>query len=148
MSNRSAISVLALTGLALAIGVSIAWQKWPPLLRYRQREAIAEAKTTVRNYLNGRDSLGSAARELGTVLTRWDELSARIGERPAPTAGSMEIETLEITPPNVHANDPRVDELFLNAMRLTVPAVSPRFQALVTAELDSVITARGYRIIR
>ncbi len=147
MIKRPLVVVPAVIGLA--IGFVAAWHYWPPLLRYRESLAIAEARTTVHRYLDGRDSLDVAAHRLANALRKWDELAFRSGEPPAPGTGSMIIESLDLAPTGVSENDPRFEELSLNAMRLSVPAVpSAEFKARVTAQLDSVLLARGYQIVR
>ena len=148
MTRRSVVVALT-TAFVLAAGLTVAWQQWPPLLRYREGRAIAAGRTIVRRYLAGKDSLELAAHRLADVLRQWDDLAFRNADAPAPTAGSMVIESLGITPPDVAPNDPRVEELFLNAMRLSVPAVaSEEFRAQAVAQLDSIILARGHRIVR
>jgi hypothetical protein len=146
MSIRPVVLLLA-AGLLLATGLAVAWQKWPPLLRYQERRAIAAGRRTVQDYLYGRDSLEAAARRLATIMTRWNELILKIGDAP-PAAGSMVVETLGFTPPDA-MNDPRVEELYLNAMKLSVPhESSPEFKARAAAHLDSILIARGHRIVR
>jgi len=142
------VGLLILT-VVMAGGFVVAWQSWPPLLKYREKRLMAAYNGEIRRYLRGSDSLDVAAHRLARVILRlgpilerqqWREGSARDG-------GSMSITTLESSP-DTPRDDPRVEELILNAFKLANPAeVSEAFKAHSAQMWDSLIHAKGYRSV-
>lgn len=146
MSIRTRV-VASGVAITLAAGALIAWTYWPPLLRYRADLALGVARETVARYLAGDDSLSSAARRLGVAMQNWERLIQRTESAPPLNPGSLRAEIIGITPEGVAQNDPRVEELALNALRFSVPPDMPAgFRKESLRQLDSLILARGHRL--
>ena len=141
MTKRAYKIGLLILALGLAAGFAVAWQSWPPFLQYRERRLRAEFNFEIRRYLNGSDSLAIAAHRLAQVTLEMQSIIAR-QPSPAMGAGSMTITTLD--DPDIPHNDPRVDELVLNAFKLANP---PGVPEAFTQVWDSIIRARGYRSV-
>ena len=140
---------LLLLAVVLASGFAVAWRSWPPLLKYREQRLIATYNGEVRRYLHGSDSLDVAAHLLARVMLRLGPILERQQwrEGAARTGGSMAITTLE-SPPDIPRDDPRVEELVLNAFKLAnPPEVSEAFKAHSAQMWDSIIHAKGYRSV-
>jgi hypothetical protein len=141
MTKRAYKIGLLILALGLAAGFAVAWQYWSPFLRYRERRLRAEYNSEIRRYLSGSDSLGVAAHRLAQVTLEIESIIAR-QPSPAAEAGSMTITALD--DPDIPQNDPRVDELVLNAFKLAnPPGVPEAFRQM----WDSIIRSRGYRSV-
>jgi len=148
MARRLRVAVAVAAVFFLAAGVVVAWDYWPPALHYRQARLLAAGRARVGRYLAGRDSLGVAAHRLATITQHYEELEERLGQMATSGPSTMVIKPLNMTPAGTDPRDPRVDELFLNAARFTVPeSASPAFKAQFNQVFDSLIHARGYRVV-
>ena len=140
---------LLLLALGIAGGFAVAWQKWPPLLKYRERRLTAAYNSEIRRYLQGSDSLDVAAHRLAQVIIKLGFIIDRQQwqERPSGQGSSMTITAME-SPPDIPRDDPRVEELVVNAFKLAnPPGVSEAFKARSAGMWDSVIRSRGYRSV-
>jgi len=140
---------LLLLAVVLAGGFVVAWQSWPPLLKYREKRLMAAYNGEIRRYLSGSDSLDVAAHRLARVILRLGPILERQQwmEGAAREGGSMAITALE-SPPDTPRDDPRVEELILNAFKLSnPPEVSEAFKASSSQMWDSIIHAKGYRSV-
>ena len=140
MSNKTLL--LATAVIALTVGLWAAWEYWPPLLGYRADRALAGARNEVRKYLAGTQSLDTSARRLATRLEEWQRLSDRA--RPAPTLapGTLVAKTFDLTPAGFASDDPRINDVYFLAMKVSIPAeASPAFKEAVARQLDSVAAA-------
>ena len=135
--------------VGLAGGFAVAWQNWPPLLRYRERRLTAAYNSEIRRYLDGADSLDVAARRLAQVVIKLSFIIDRQQWQAGPSGqgSSVAITTIESTP-DIRRDDPRVEELILNAFKLAnPPGVSEAFKAHSGQMWDSIIHSRGYRSV-
>jgi hypothetical protein len=140
---------LLLLAIGLAGGFAVAWQKWPPLLKYRETRLTAEYNSEIRRYLQGSDSLDVAARRLAQVIIKLGFIIDRQQgqEGPSGQGSTMTITAME-GPPDIPRDDPRVEELVLNAFKLAnPPGVSEAFKAHSAGMWDSIIHSRGYRSV-
>ena len=147
MTKRARIlalfAVLVVSGAALVIG----WQYWPPLLRYREIKLRLAYDNEIRRYLDGADSLDVAAHRLAAILLKLGSLA----EKQVVSENSNQWSTLEITSiglSDIPRDDPRVQELVLNAFKhANPPGVSEAFRARTTQVWDSIIHEKGYRSV-
>ena len=140
---------LLLLALALAGGFAVAWQNWPPLLKYRERRLTASYNSEIRRYLRGSDSLDVAAHRLAQVIIKLGFIIDRQQwqEGPSGQGSTMTITAME-SASDIPRDDPRVEELVLNAFKLAnPPGVSEAFKAHSAGMWDSIIHSRGYRSV-
>ena len=140
---------LLLLALALAGGFAVAWQNWPPLLKYRERRLTASYNSEIRRYLRGSDSLGVAAHRLAQVIIKLGFIIDRQQWQQGPSGqgSTMTITAME-SRSDIPRDDPRVEELVLNAFKLAnPPGVSEAFKAHSAGMWDSIIHSRGYRSV-
>ena len=140
---------LLMLALALAGGFAVAWQNWPPLLKYREGRLTAAYNSEIRRYLKGSDSLHVSAHRLAQVIIK---LGFIIDRQPWQAGPSGQGSTMTITamesPLDIPKDDPRVEELVLNAFKLAnPPGVSEAFKANSAGMWDSIIHSRGYRSV-
>jgi hypothetical protein len=110
---------LGLALIAVAAGV-VAWQKWPPLLRYRQHRIEARMQAVVGDYLHGAKTFERSAEELAGLLKQAGELRYRVAA-PSSGASVARFETIASIPAWAPRADPRIDSLHQRAMILAAP---------------------------
>ena len=154
--RRTRILALVAIMVAGAAGFAYAWQNSQPLLRYRERRLMEAYNDEIRRYLKGSDSLDVAAHRLARVIVAWQGVVDReqwLGNTDqrggvSEKGGWMAV-TVNEAPQDIPRDDPRVEELVLNAFKLAAPAgVSDAFRAQSAQRWDSIIHAKGYRSIR
>ncbi len=144
MKQNGRTLVLALLAIASAGGLWAAWEFFPPVLRYRETVAISAPRTAVRSYLDGRQPLDTAAKQLAFALEQWRRLWDR--RQPPVAQGSLVADAIDLTPPGFTKNDPRIDLIQIRAMRFTIPpGVSAEFRAAFERQLDSLEAAHRAR---
>ncbi|MGH8534425.1 MAG: hypothetical protein ACREV1_17345, partial [Gammaproteobacteria bacterium] len=148
MSRAFRLTLVSVGAFAFIAGVAIAWAYWQPALRYRESMALAAARSTVARYLARKDSLDVAAHRLAYHLQRWEDLMEQRAMVALGSSGTLRIQALDLAPTGTPPDDPRVQELVLNALRLKVPErASAAFKTEHTQVFDSIIRAHGYRLV-
>ena len=140
---------LVLLALVVGGGFAVAWRNWTPLLKYREERLMAVYNSEIRRYLNGSDSLDVAAHRLAQITIKLGSIIGREQWQagPAGQGSTMTITAIE-SPSDIPMNDPRVEELVLNAFKLAnPPGVSEAFKAHSAGMWDSIIHSRGYRSV-
>jgi len=104
------------------------------------------ARATIRNYFNGEDSLPVAVCKLAQVVREFDRLSARL-DAVAPGQFKRIVEPV-LVPSEIDPNDPRVQELTLNAYREAIPeTLQPESRSRIDHYNDSILHARRFRVV-
>ena len=149
MNKKTRVTILVALALVVAGGFAIAWQRWPPLLKYREHRLGVEYNSQIRRYLAGSDSLDVAAHRLAQTIIKIGFLMERQSQEPAPGEGSLVAVTAMESESDIPQNDPRVEELVLNAFKFAhPPEVSEAFKLRSAQMWDSLLQSRGYRIVR
>jgi hypothetical protein len=147
MTRRKRLTVLAL-GVIGAGAFAIAWQSWPPLLKYREQRLSAAYSSQIRRYLNGADSLDVAAHRLAKTIVKIGFFMEDQQPDPPPGEASLMAVTPMQVPSDIPRDDPRVEELVLNAFKFAhPPGVSEEFRTRSAQVWDSIIRSRGYRSV-
>ena len=148
MTRKGRLATILVLALVGAGAFAIAWQSWPPLLKYREQRLNAAYNSQIRRYLNGSDSLDLAARRLGKTIVEIGFLMERQQWDPAPGEGSLVAVTAMETSSDIPSDDRSVEELILNAFKFAnPPGVSEESKARLAQRWDSIIRARGYRSV-
>ena len=147
VTRRYRMIGLLVLAVLLAGGVLYAWHSWPPLLKYREKRLNAAYDDEIRRYLNGSDSLDVAAHRLAQVIVKLGFLLDRQQSvARADQSGSFVAITTIDHAPDIPREDPRVEELVLNAFKFAnPPGVSEAFKGHSTQMWDSIIHTKGYR---
>jgi hypothetical protein len=133
-------------GLVLAVGI-VAWQYWPVALRYQQNRTVEAGRAVVRRYVARQDSLRDAACQLASEIRKLNELSFRLAVAE-PGSPRKIIDEPRFLPIGANPNDPRVQEVTLNAYRNTLPAWIPSKDRIgLTHWYDSTMRARGLKVV-
>ena len=134
----------------MLVGVGwAAWRSWPPLLKYREKRIVSEYHAEIQSYLRGTDSLDVAAHRLAQVLIRLGSVIERQQwvTRREQSGSQMEITSIG-TASDIPEDDPRVEELVLNAFKLSYPpGMSEAFRVRSGQWWDSIIHSKGYRSV-
>lgn len=140
------VGLLVLAGIVAGAAV-YAWHSWPPVLKYREKRLNAAYDREIRRYLSGSDSLDVAAHRLARVIIKLGILMDRQQSMArADQPGSFVTITTIDHAPDIPRDDPRVEELVLNAFKFAnPPGVSEGFRARSAQMWDSIINAKGYR---
>ena len=134
-------------GVVVVVSSIMAWQYWPVALRYRHERAVAAARVVVRRYLDDKDSLDVAACKLGVQMRRMNRLSERLSA--IVPAQRRRIVDPDLAPAGTDPQDPKLQELTLNAARSTLPSTLPdEVRAGILQVNDSIMHARGFRIVQ
>jgi len=107
------MSFWALLMLVVAVGATVAWSvwtKWPSVLRYRIHRIDRHTTTLVQRYLDGRQSLESAARRLAALYAEKTALSGRLPIDVAPGGASLQAIVIAV-PSGLSLDDQRVKVL-------------------------------------
>jgi hypothetical protein len=149
MTKKTQVAALIVSALIVAGAFAIAWQYWPPLLKYREQRLADAYSSQIRRYLKGSDSLDVAAHRLAQTIVKIGFLMERQqSQDPAPGEGSLVAVTAMKTPSDIPSDDPRVEELVLNAFKFAnPPGVSEEFKTRSAGMWDSIIQSRGYRSV-
>ena len=136
------MSLLASAFVIIGVALWAAWQYWPPLLTYRARWALDDARGEVRKYLTGVQPLDTSARRLASELQDWLRLTDRFRPLRPTGPGSLVGETFDLTPAGFSSDDPRIEQLYLRAMIFMIPKdASPAFRERAMQQLDSTADA-------
>src|SRR5262245_57035633 len=135
------IGAASLTVLTAGV-FALAWNFWPPLLHYRDNRALNRARSVVRDYLAGKESRTLATHHLASALSEWEGLWASpVHSAVPPSGGSLQAEAISLAPDGVSEDDPRIVDLYIEAMKAMIPAdASPTFRSQVEAMWDSART--------
>ena len=149
MTQKTQVAALIASALVVAGAIAIAWQYWPPLLKYREQRLADAYSSQIRRYLNASDSRDVAAHRLAKTIVKIGFLMERQqSQDPAPGEGSLVAITAMQTPSDIPRDDPRVEELVLNAFKFAnPPGVSEEFKTRTARMWDSIIQSRGYRSV-
>jgi hypothetical protein len=148
VTKRTRMVGFLLLSIAIAGGLFVAWQYWPPLLKYREVRLQVAYNDEIRRYLKGSDSLELAAHRLAAILVKLGEVAERQNWGGAGGEGSSMTITAISSSSDVPRDDPRVEELVLNAFKLANPAeASEPFKARSAQMWDSIIHSKGYRSV-
>ena len=122
MSARTTLWVLLVLLVLLGAGVArSAWVKWPSVLRYRIRRIDAQTTALVQGYLDGRQALEPAARELANLYAEKTMLSSRLVLTPPPGGGVLQAVVIAV-PSGLSPDDPRM-KLLGNRMWQYMPSL-------------------------
>jgi len=133
-------------GLVLVVGI-VAWQYWPVALRYQRNRSVEAGRAVVRRYVDGQDSLDAAACQLASEIRKLNALSLRIASAE-PGSRKRIVDEPRFVPLGTSPNDPRVQEVTLNAYRLTVPDWIPSEDRVrIKRMYDSTMRARGLKVV-
>ena len=133
-------------GLVLVVGI-VAWQYWPVALRYRQNRSEEAGRAVVRRYVDGQDSLHVAACKLASTIRTLNDLSFRVASAE-PASRKRIVDEPRFVPLGTDPNDPRVQEVTLNAYRVTMPDWIPSEDRVRLERMyDSTLRARGLKVV-
>jgi hypothetical protein len=136
--TRSRLILLGIAAVALGGVLWVAWQWWPPLLRYRLHRLESREVAIEQTYLDGSQGLEPSAKALASLWQEQSDLWGQLASYEPSQGGGSLTAIASPSPAGVSPNDPRLRELGERSMQIMMgPEMWRRFQQMRSASHDT-----------